>query len=171
MCVYMYNNKDLEPFFKDLVAEMQEIDYQGELGAQFNIYWKTDLWDQEIWINSNSRVRVNVVQKQLPWAAGSWLCVSKSMPSTLVTWLSHGGSEPGNWQMLQIIHVSNLQAHHCLGKTFEGRCFSWSLKRDRQVPRYICWIPVQSLVFSFLACKQISPPCKFTWSSPTYQFT
>ena len=38
MCIYMYNNKDLEPFFKDLVAEMQEIDYQGELGAQFNIY-------------------------------------------------------------------------------------------------------------------------------------
>ena len=95
MCIYMYNNKDLEPFFKDLVAEMQEIDYQGELGAQFNIYWKTDLWDQEIRINSNSRVRASVVQEQLPWAGGSWLCVSKSMPSTLVTWLSHGGVNQG----------------------------------------------------------------------------
>ena len=145
-------------FLKDLMAEMQVVHYQAELGAHFNIYWNTDLRDQEIRINSISRVRTRVVQEQLPWAGGSWLCVSKSLPSTLVTWLSYGGGEPGNWQMLQIIHVLNLLAHHCLGKTFEGGCFGWSLKRDRQVPRYSWWIPVQPLVFSFLTFKQISTP-------------
>ena len=145
---------------------MQVVPYQAQLGAPFNIYWKTDLRDQEIRINSNSRVRTHVVQKPLPWAGGSWLCVSESKPSTLVSGLSYGGSELGNWQMLQIVHVLNLLAHHCLRKTFEGGCFRWSLKRGRQVPRYIWWIPVQPLVFSFLTCKQISPSLQIYMKFP-----